>query len=113
MTLVVLQVIVQSVGSTLQWLGFYVGIRALPDDKSRRWRWIVGSALVFAAWLIGVALMAAAGFFPSTRVPAALATTLAVGYVVLLSSTFRAVIAGIPQHWLIGYRRSGSSAASS
>ena len=102
MTLVVLQVIVQSVGSTLQWLGFYVGIRALPDDKSRRWRWIVGSALVFAAWLIGVALMAAAGFFPSTRVPVALATTLAVGYVVLLSSTFRAVIAGIPQHWLIG-----------
>jgi len=44
MTLVVLQVIVQSIGSTLQWLGFYVGIRALPDDKSRRWRWIVGSA---------------------------------------------------------------------
>jgi hypothetical protein len=102
MTLVVLQVIVQSIGSTLQWLGFYVGIRALPDDKSRRWRWIIGSALVFAAWLIGVALMAAAGFFPSTRVPVALATTLAVGYVVLLSSTFRAVIAGIPQHWLIG-----------
>jgi len=102
MTLVVLQVIVQSIGSTLQWLGFCVGIRALPDDKSRRWRWIVGSALVFAAWLIGVALMAAAGFFPSTRVPVALATTLAVGYVVLLSPTFRAVIAGIPQHWLIG-----------
>jgi hypothetical protein len=44
MTLVVLQVIVQSIGSTLQWLGFCVGIRALPDDKSRRWRWIVGSA---------------------------------------------------------------------
>ena len=102
MTLVVLQVIVQSIGSTLQWLGFCVGIRALPDDKSRRWRWMVGSALVFAAWLIGVALMAAAGFFPSTRVPVALATTLAVGYVVLLSPTFRAVIAGIPQHWLIG-----------
>ena len=73
MTLVVLQVIVQSIASTLQWLGFYVGIRALPDDKSRRWRWIVGSALVFAAWLIGVALLAAAGFFPSTRIPAALA----------------------------------------
>jgi len=102
MTLVVLQVIVQSIGSTLQWLGFYVGIRALPDEKSRRWRWTVGSALVFAAWLIGVALLAAAGFFPSTRIPAALATTLAVGYAVLLSSTFRAVVAGIPQHWLIG-----------
>ena len=102
MILVVLQVIVQSIGSTLQWLGFYVGIRALPDDKSRRWRWTVGSALVFAAWLIGIALLAAAGFFPSTRIPAALATTLAVGYAVLLSSTFRAVVAGIPQHWLIG-----------
>ena len=57
---------------------------------------------MFAAWLIGIAVLAAAGFFPSTRVPAALATTLAVGYVVLLSPTFRAVIAGIPQHWLIG-----------
>ena len=102
MTLVVLQVIVQSIGSTLQWLGFYVGIRALPDDKSRRWRWIIGSALVFAAWLIGVALLAAAGFFPPPRIPVALATTLAVGYVVLLSPTFRAVVAGIPQHWLIG-----------
>jgi hypothetical protein len=102
MTLILLQVIVQSIASTLQWFGFYVGVRALPDDKSRRWRWIVGLALVFAAWLIGVALLAAAGFFPSTRVPVALATTLAVGYVVLLSSTFRAVIAGIPQHWLIG-----------
>ena len=56
MTLVILQVIVQSIASTLQWFGFYVGIRALPGDKSRRWRWIVGSALVFAAWLIGVAL---------------------------------------------------------
>ena len=102
MTLVILQVIVQSIASTLQWFGFYVGIRALPGDKSRRWRWIVGSALVFAAWLIGVAVMAAAGFFPSTRIPAALTVTLAVGYVVLLSPTFRTVIAGIPQHWLIG-----------
>ena len=102
MTLVVLQVIMQSIGSTLQWFGFYVGIRALPGDKSRRWRWIVGSALVFAAWLIGVALLASAGFFPPRRIPVALTATLAVGYVVLISPTFRAVIAGIPQHWLIG-----------
>ncbi len=102
MTLVILQVIVQSIASTLQWLGFYVGIRALPGDKSRRWRWIVGSALVFAAWLIGIALLAAAGFFPPPRIPVALTATLAAGYVVLLSPTFRAVIAGIPQHWLIG-----------
>jgi len=102
MTLILLQVIVQSISSTLQWFGFYAGIRALPGDRSRRWRWIAGSALVFAAWLIGVALLAAAGFFPSTRVPAALTATLAVGYAVLLSPTFRAVIAGIPQHWLTG-----------
>ncbi len=102
MTLVILQVIVQSIASTLQWLGFYVGIRALPGDKSRRWRWIVGSALVFAAWLIGVALLAAAGFFPPPRIPVTLTATLAAGYVVLISPTFRAVIAGIPQHWLIG-----------
>jgi hypothetical protein len=29
-------------------------------------------------------------------------TTLAAGYLVLLSPTFREIIAGIPQHWLIG-----------
>ncbi len=101
MTLVILQVIVQSIASTLQWLGFYVGIRALPGNKSRRWRWIVGSALVFAAWLIGITVLASADFFPPPRIPVALTTTLAAGYAVLISPTFRAVIAGIPQHWLI------------
>ncbi len=102
MILVIVQVIVQSIASTLQSLGFYVGIRALPGDKSRRWRWIVGSALVFAAWLIGVTVLASADFFPPPRIPVALTATLAAGYVVLQSPTFRAVIAGIPQHWLIG-----------
>src|SRR5258707_15602708 len=36
------------------------------------------------------------------RIPAALLVTLAVGYLFLLSRTFRDIIAAIPQHWLIG-----------
>jgi hypothetical protein len=106
MTLILLQVIVQSVTSTLQWIGFYVGIRALPDDKSRRRRWIVGSAVVFVVWLVGVVLLASENVFRNDvlppRVPLALFATLLVGYLFLLSRSFRGIIAGIPQHWLIG-----------
>jgi hypothetical protein len=103
MTLVLIQTIIQSISSTLHWLGFYVGIRALPDDKSRRARWAVGSAVVFAVWLVGVVLLAANDVFrtDAPRIPTALLTTLAVGYLFLLSRTFREIIAGIPQHWLI------------
>ena len=46
MTLILLQTITQSVASTLYWIGLYVGIRALPGDRSRRLRWTVGSAAV-------------------------------------------------------------------
>jgi hypothetical protein len=35
-------------------------------------------------------------------IPVALLTTLAAGYLLLLSGTFRAIISSIPQHWLIG-----------
>ena len=46
MTLILLQVIIQSIASTLYWIGLYVGIRVLPGEKSRRLRWTVGSAAV-------------------------------------------------------------------
>jgi hypothetical protein len=104
MTLILLQAIIQSVASTLYWIGLYVGIRALPGEESGRLRWTVGSAAVLVIWLVGVMLLAANGVFrtDAPRIPVALLTTLAAGYLLLLSPTFRAIISGIPQHWLIG-----------
>src|SRR5262249_842478 len=54
MSLIVIVIIVQAVSSTLAWLGFYIGIRALPGGRARQSRWIIGSAVVAAAWLVGV-----------------------------------------------------------
>jgi hypothetical protein len=104
MTLILLQAIIQSISSTLYWIGLYAGIRALPGDDSRRLRWTVGSAIVLVAWLVGVMLLAANDAFrnDAPRIPAALLLTLAAGYLLFLSPTFRAIIGGIPQHWLIG-----------
>ena len=59
MTLILLQVIIQSIASTLYWIGLYVGISALPGENSRRLRWAVGSAAVLAVWLVGLVLLAA------------------------------------------------------
>ncbi|MBV8320978.1 MAG: hypothetical protein JO049_09935 [Hyphomicrobiales bacterium] len=104
MTLILLQAIIQSIASTLYWVGLYVGIRALPGEKSRRLRWTIGSAAVLVVWLVGVMLLAANDVFrtDAPRIPVALLATLAAGYLLLLSQTFRAIISGIPQHWLIG-----------
>src|SRR5262249_16488223 len=101
MTLILFQTIVQSVTSTLHWIGFSIGVRSLPGDKARQRLWIIGSAVVFAAWLFGVMLPAADDFFHNDvlppRIPAALLVTLAVGYLFLLSRTFRDIITAIPQ----------------
>src|ERR1051326_7896769 len=106
MTLILFQAIIQSISSTLHWVGFYVAIRALPGDQWRRRRWAFGSAIILAAWLVGVALLAANGFFRfdvwPRGVPTALVMTLGTGYLFLLSPTFREIIAAIPQHLLIG-----------
>jgi hypothetical protein len=104
MTLILLQVIIQSIASTLYWIGLYVGIRALPGEKSRRLRWTVGSAAVLVVWLVGIMLLAANDVFRADApgIPVALLTTLAAGYLILFSRTFRAIIGSIPQHWLIG-----------
>ena len=104
MTLILLQTITQSIASTLYWIGFYVGIRALPGEESRRLRWTLGSAAVLVVWLVGVMLLAANDVFrtDAPRIPVALMTTLGAGYLLLLSRTFRDIISGIPQHWLIG-----------
>jgi hypothetical protein len=103
MTLILLQAIIQSISSTLYWIGLCVGIRVLPGNQSRRRRWAVGSAVVLLVSLVGVMLLAANDVFrPDTpRIPVALLATLAAGYLLLLSRTFRAIIAGVPQHWLI------------
>ena len=57
MSLILIQTIVQAVSSTLTWLGFSIGIRALPDVRARKSHWIIGSAVVAAAWLAGVFLV--------------------------------------------------------
>jgi hypothetical protein len=103
MTVILLQAIIQSISSTLYWIGLTVGIRALPGDGSRRLRWTLGSAVVLVVWLVGIMLLAANGVFRTDvpRIPMMLLATLAAGYLLLLWPAFRAVIAGIPQHWLI------------
>jgi hypothetical protein len=108
MTLLLLQVIIQSITATLYWIALYLGIRALPGDESRRLRWTLGSAAVLLVWLIGIMLVGANGVFrpDSLRVPVTLLTTLAAGYLLLLSRTFRAIVSGIPQQWLIGIQAS-------
>ena len=106
MNLILFQTIIQTISSTLHWLGFSIGARVWAGSGPRRWPWIVGSGIVAAAWLIGVVLLASNDFFRNDvqppRIPAALAMTLAFGYLLLLSASFRGIIAAIPSHWLIG-----------
>ena len=80
MSLIVIVIIVQAVSSTLAWLGFYFGIRALPGPRARQSRWVIGSAVVAAAWLVGVFLLGAAGndVLPP-RIRVALVATLLLG----------------------------------
>ena len=103
MSLIVIVIIALAVSSTLAWLGFYIGIRALPDATARQSRWIIGSAVVAAAWIVGVSLLGGAGndVLPP-RIPVALGATLLMGYLLLLSPTFSRIVAAVPQHWLIG-----------
>jgi len=105
MTLVLFQIIVQSVSSTLHWLGFATGIRGAVSSRPHRWSWLIGSAVFALVWLFAIMLLAANDAFRSNvwppRIPLALALTLTFGYLLLLSATFRAIVAAIPQHWLI------------
>lgn len=102
MTLILFQAIVQSVSSTLYWVGINRGISGLPGAAARQWTWRIGSAVVLAAWLIGIVLLAADNVFAGRGIPIALLATLAAGYLLLLAGPFRDIIANIPQHWLIG-----------
>lgn len=103
MSLILIVTIVLAVSSTLAWVGFYVGIRALPGATARHSRWIIGSVLVAAAWLLGVVSLGGAGndVLPP-RISMALGGALLVGYLLLLSPTFRRIVGAVPQHWLIG-----------
>ncbi len=106
MSLILVVTIVQAVSSMLAWLGFYIGIRALPGTKARQSRWMIGSAVVATVWLAGVFALGAAGVFRNDavppRIPMMLVSTLLLGYLLLLSPAFRRIIAAVPQHWLIG-----------
>jgi hypothetical protein len=105
-TLILLQAIVQTVSSTLHWLGLYFGIRAWAGPSPRKWPWIVGTGIASATWLIAIMLAASNDFFRNNvvppRIPTTMAVTLLIGYLLLLSKSFRGIIAQIPQHWLIG-----------
>jgi hypothetical protein len=105
MTLIILQIVTQSISSTFHWLGLYFGTRALSSAARRR-SWIIGSGIVAIAWLLGMLLLAANDFFRDNvappRIPLALGITLLFGYLLLLSKDFRTILAAIPQHWLIG-----------
>ena len=80
MSLILVLTIGQAVSSTLAWIGLYAGIRTLPGGRARQSPWIIGSAVVGAAWLVGVFLLGAAGAFRNDalppRIPIALAATL-------------------------------------
>jgi hypothetical protein len=107
MTLALFQTLIQTLGSTLHWLGFSFGVRRALSPPARRWAWLIGSAAFSFAWLLAILLLASNDFFGSSsvtppRIPTALTLTLLFGYLLLLSASFRAAIAAIPQHWLIG-----------
>ena len=106
MSLILVLTIGQAVSSTLVWIGFYAGIRALPGGRALQSRWIIGSAVVAVAWLVGVFLLGAANVFRNDvlppRIPMVLVATLLLGYLLLLSATFRRIVAAVPQHWLMG-----------
>jgi hypothetical protein len=106
MWLILILTIGQAVSSTLAWIGFYAGVRTLPAARARQARWIIGSAVVAAAWLVGVFLLGAADVFRNDglppRIPMALAATLLLGYLLLVRPTFRRIVVAVPQHWLIG-----------
>jgi hypothetical protein len=110
MSLILILTIGQAVSSTLTRLGFYVGIRALPGARARQARWIIGSAVVAAAWLVGVFLLGAADVFRNDvlppRIPTAPVATMLLGYLLLLSPAFRRIVAAVPQHWPSASRRS-------
>src|SRR5262249_4624716 len=103
MSLIVIVIIVQAVSSTLAWLGFYIGIRALPGGRAGQSRWIIGSAVGGAAPVVGVFPVGWGGddVLPPL-IPIALVATLLLGYLLLLSPTFSRIVAAVPQHWLIG-----------
>ena len=92
MLLILLQTIVQSIASTLHWIGFYVGVRAWAGPRPRQKFWVFGSAIVATAWLMAIVLAASQGLFQSSpgspRIPIAIFTTLLGGYLLLLSRIF-------------------------
>src|SRR5262249_60724920 len=99
MSLIVIVIIVQAVSSTLAWLGFYFGIRALPGSRARQSRWIIGSAVVAAASLLGGFLLGAAGNDVLPPRPA-LAPPLPLGFLLPPSPTFPRLLFPCPPHSL-------------
>jgi hypothetical protein len=106
MTLIIVQTVFQSILSTLHWLGFFSGIRALDGPEARKWVWTFGSAIFAFTWLLGIFLLGSEHFFRNNVIPLAIGATLLSGYLLLFSRDFRAIIASIPPHWLIAIQTS-------
>jgi hypothetical protein len=105
MTLIIVQTVFQSIQATLHWYGFFSGIRALDGSEARKWQWTFGSAIFAFTMLLGLFLLGSDNFFrvdaAPSRIGLALGGALLLGYLLLLSRDFRAIIAAIPPHWLI------------
>jgi hypothetical protein len=107
MALILFQTLIQTLGTTLHWLGFSVGVRKALTPGAQRRAWLIGSAAFSFAWLFTLLVLASNDFFRNSgatppRLPVAITLTLLFGYLLLLSASFRSAIAAIPQHWLIG-----------
>lgn len=96
MTLIMFQLVTQTISSTLHWLGLCFGIRTWAGPNPHRWPWLIGTTLVSAAWLVAIMLLAGNNFFLNSvlppRIPMAMVLTLAFGYLLLLSTSFRGII---------------------
>ncbi len=106
MALILFQTMIQTLGTTLHWLGFAFGVRRTVTTAGRRRAWLAGSALISFIWLFAIMLLASNDLFRNNfwppRIPLALGLTLVLGYLLLLSARFRDIVAAIPQPWLIG-----------
>jgi hypothetical protein len=98
-------------------VGFARQARSLPATYPTKaiWPWIGG--VILAGWLLAAFILGSQGFFrasPSTRVPSLILAfiPLVAGYgLLLVSPTFRTIVAATPPPWIIGvqiYRTLGA-----
>src|SRR5260221_14599105 len=82
MTLIIIQVVSQTVSSTLHWLGLFFGIPTWAGPNPHPWPWLVITTIVSAPWVLAIMLLAAKNFFGKDGLtpPIPLAMGLALGF---------------------------------